>query len=195
MAHTLITAPTAEPVSTVEAKAHLRVDISDDDTLIDVLVAAAREDVEARSWRALITQTWELVLDEWPSKSFIELPRPPLQSVTSVKYKDQDGSESTWAASNYIVDTDKEPGRVHLANGISWPTVSLYPTSGIRVRYVAGYGDDAADVPRRYVQAIKLMVGHLYENREAVVVERGVNISNLPLGYAALLGVDTAKRY
>lgn len=170
MSLTLVTAPVAEPLSTSEAKSHLRVDASTDDTLIGTLIVAARQHVEAFTRRVLITQTWDIVRNSFPPQSFIDLPLPPLQSVTSVKYKDQDGDESTMSSSDYIVDTAVEPGRIVLAWGASWPGVTLYPASPITVRFVAGYGDDADDVPQLVKQAMLMLIGHWYENREAVVV-------------------------
>lgn len=157
-----------------------------DDTLLTALIQAAREYVEGYQNRALCTQTWELVLDSWPVRDYVELPKPPLQSVTSIKYKDSAGTESTWADTNYIVDPDSFLGRVVLADGISWPTATLYPAGGIRIQFVAGYGL-AADVPQTTRQAMLLLIGHLYENREAST-ERA--LSEIPFGVKALLGMD-----
>lgn len=139
MALTLITAPTVEPVTATEAKAHLRVDTTDDDTYITALIKAARQHGEDFTRRALILQTWELILDAWPSDDTIVIPLPPLRSIVSVKYKDSDGTESTLAASEYIVNTGEEPGKVVLGYGKTWPSDTLYPTRAITVRFKAGY--------------------------------------------------------
>jgi len=183
---TEVTAPSAEPISTAEAKLHLRVDISEDDAVIDRLVGAARRRVEQFTRHALITQTWRLSLSEWPSGDAIEVPLPPLQSVgVSIKYKDTAGNESTFSSSSYIVDTDPTPGRIVLAYGESWPGTALYPTSPIAVQFTAGFGDAGSDVPEDIRQAILLLVGHYYENREASVAVGNVQV--LPLGVASLL--------
>jgi len=168
----LITGPAAEPFTTDEAKDHLRVDIGDDDAYIDGLVIAARRYFEDTVNRALITQTWRLDLDRWPEDDEIIIPRAPLQSVGSVVYLDQAGNSTTWAASNYIVDADSEPGRVVLAYGQSWPTGLFYPVNPIRITFTAGYGDDAAAIPEQMIQCLKLLIGHWYEHREPVVVGR-----------------------
>jgi len=170
MALKLITGPASEPITLAEAKEHIRVetDFTADDDLITNLIIAAREYCEGFQNIAYITQTWELVLDKFPVKDYIQLPRPPLQSVTSVKYKDYEGTETTLDASKYIVDTDNEPGNVVLAYNESWPSFTPYPTGAVRVRFVAGYGDEAANVPQKVKQAIHLLMGHWYENREAV---------------------------
>lgn len=183
---TIQTEPAAEPVSTDDAKLHLRVDIDDDDDLIDALVKAAREHVEIITRRALITQTWDYYLDEFPTGSVIEIPRPPLQSVTHVKYTDKDGTESTFSSASYHVDTDGEPGRIVLKYGESWPGDTLQTSNPIVVRFVAGYGESGASVPEAIIQAIKLLVGHYYENREAVYGGRGQAMM-LPSGVDALL--------
>lgn len=157
-----------------------------DDTLLTALIQAAREYCEGYQNRALCTQTWELVLDSWPVRDYVELPKPPLQSIVSIKYKDKAGAESTWADTNYIVDPDSFLGRVVLADGISWPTATLYPAGGIRIQFVAGYGL-AADVPQTTRQAMLLLIGHLYENREAGA-ERA--LSEIPFGVKALLDLN-----
>ena len=186
MALKLITAPAAEPVSTSEAKSHLRVDTTADDTYIGTLITVARQNVESHLRRALISQTWEVVLDAFPA-GVIRLPKPPLASVTSIKYTDDDGVEATYSSDNYVVDSDTEPGRVVLKSGQTWPAVTLAAANGVRVRYVAGYGAAGSNVPQAIRQAILLVIGSLYENREDVLVAQGVSIGVLPFGVVALL--------
>lgn len=180
MALTMITGPALEPVSLSEAKSHLRVDITDDDALIGGLITAVRELYEQELNQALVTQTWELVMDAFPAGGIIRLPKPPLQTVTSIKYTDKDGAEATFSSSNYLVDTDRKPGCIVLKHSASWPAVELREVGGVRVRYVAGYGSNAGDVPRRFKQKMLLYVGTLYENREYVLVAQGVSVMALP---------------
>ena len=182
----LITAPATEPVSASEAKSHLRVDTTADDTYIGTLITVARQNVESHLRRSLINQTWEVVLDAFPA-GVIRLPKPPLASVTSIKYTDDEGNESTYSSANYVVDTDTEPGRVVLKSGQTWPAVTLAAANGVRVRYVAGYGAAGSNVPQAIRQAILLVIGSLYENREDVLVAQGVSIGVLPFGVVALL--------
>lgn len=185
MALKLVTGPAAEPVSVSEAKSHLRVDLADDDTLIGNYITAARQWCEAFTRRALVTQTWDLTFDYWPTYE-IRLPLPPLQSVTSISYTDQDGSTSTFSSSNYFVDTTGEPGRIVLKSFATWPSVVLREAAGVTVRFVAGYGN-AATVPQAIKSAMLLVVGTLYENREDVVAGQGVTLGRLPFGVDALL--------
>lgn len=189
MALTVVTAPAVEPVSLAEGKLHLRVDISTDDDLITAMIQAAREVVEGISRRALITQVWKLILDEFPEEDEIVIPLPPLQSVTSITYKDRDGNESTFSSGDYIVNTDTEPGKVVLAYGSSWPSTTLYPTGAITVQFTAGFGDASTDVPEKYRQAMMLLLGHFYENREAIATTGAVP-KEVPFGVEALLWLD-----
>lgn len=193
----LVTPPASEPVSLDEAKSQLRVDGDDENDFITGLITAAREHVEQTARRSLITQTWRLNLDAWPCGPStgsgrgdeIELPKPPLQSVTSVVYKDSVGAQTTLSTAAYIVDTDSEPGRIVLAYGQSWPSLTLYPANPIQITYVTGYGA-AADVPAWAKQAIKLIIGHWYENREDTIA--GTIIKGIPLGADSLILLNRA---
>jgi len=181
----LVTAPAVEPVTLAEAKAHLRVDISNDDALITAQIVAARNMAEAITHRAFVTQTWDLYLDSWPSRA-LQLPFPPLQSVTSVKYYSDSAAEQTLTGSNYQVDIASEPGRLILISGSSWPGDSLRDANGVIVRFVAGYGLAAA-VPQIFKQAILLIVGQFYENRENAMPMR---LAEAPMAAMALLWQD-----
>jgi uncharacterized phiE125 gp8 family phage protein len=187
MALVLITAPTVEPVSLAEAKAHLRVDIDDDDTLIGGLITTARTHLEgiARPKLAMISQTWEYIADTWPEGNTFELRPYPLQSITSIKYVDEDGVETTYSSVNYLVDTYSQPGRVRLKSDASWPSATLREMNGLAIRFVAGYGAAGSAVPVQLRQAILLLVGHWYENREPVLTT-GMMAAPLPLTVDAL---------
>lgn len=182
----LITPPAAEPVTLQEAKDHLRITGSDEDALLTTFIEVAREYCEEYQNKAYITQTWDLSLDEFP-KSPYSLPKPPLQSISSIKYYDQDGTEHEFNASNYLVDTASVKGRVSLAYGKSWPSVTLQPINGVVIQFVAGYGDATTDVPERIRNAIKVLIGQIYENREATDIKEHLEI---PFAVHAILGLD-----
>lgn len=186
----LVTPPASEPISLTEAKEQLRVDTSDEDNFITGLIEAARLYFEDATGRGFITQTWRLNLDEWPDSNQIALPRPPLQAVTEVVYLDEDGDESTLPAESYIVDSDSEPGRIVLASFAHWPNVNSYPANPIQITFEAGYGDDGADVPAHYRQGIKLLIGHWYENREAILV--GTISKEIELAVSSLIWLNRA---
>jgi uncharacterized phiE125 gp8 family phage protein len=188
MGPVLKTAPAVEAVELGDAKDHLRVAFSDDDRYISDLISTARRYAEDLQRRALITQTWTLWLDRFPSGDSIELPSPPLQSVTHLKYTDSDDSESTFSADDYIVDTASTPGNIVLAYGSSWPTVTLKPVNAIEIEFVAGYGAYPLAVPFETRAGILLLVSHWYEHREPIVLEG--TPARIPLSASDLLGKD-----
>lgn len=193
-----ITPPLVEPIQLIDAKAHLRVDISDDDDLIAALITAARDWCENYTGRSLITQEWLLQLDGFPGVyqpysltgilrqppySFIgvspqnpyisiDLPRPLLQSVKSIKYYDQNNTLQTLDPATYYIDAVSEPGRIAPAPGQYWPA-TVFRMGAIQIDYLAGYSDDSSKIPVQLIQAMKLVIGHLYENREDVVLGAG----------------------
>jgi uncharacterized phiE125 gp8 family phage protein len=179
METTLKTAPTVEPVTLDEVKRHIRVDVdnTDDDDYLETLITASRQRVEVITWRKLITQTWYAYPRDWPSGNYIELPFGNLQSVTSatidgvngIKYLDDDGDEAAWNSDEYIVGTDYQKGRITLGNGYTWPNETLYPSNPIEIEFLCGYGL-AADVPGQIKHAMKIILGEMFENREASVV-------------------------
>ena len=175
--------PSEEPVTKAEAKDHLRVDITDDDTYIDALVKSARIWAEDFTRRSFVTQTWILKADAFPIGNVIYLPSPPLSSITSIKYIDTAGTTQTWASSKYDVDTDSEPGRIVPAFGEVWPTTRLV-IDAVTITFDTGYGA-ASSVPEDIKHAIKFLVGHWYENREEVVV--GTIAKQIPQAAKSLL--------
>ena len=182
MALTLVTAPAREPVTLQQAKDHLRVDGTDNDSTVDALITVAREHVEKFTNRVLITQTWDLVLDAFPKQ--ICLPMPPAQSVTTIKYIDTAGVQQTLAITEYKVDVASNPARIVEAYGKTWP-LTRDEINAVEVRFITGYGANAEDVPGPIISAMLLVIGHLYENREAT--SSGPALNELPLGARDLL--------
>ena len=194
MALSLVTAPADEPLSREEAKEHLRVSVTDEDALIDGLIIAARERAEQETHRALITQTWDATGRCFPG--IFRLPKPPLQSVTYLKYFDTANAEQTLDATTFYkvsapAGPQAEPGRISLRYGQVWPSVYA-EEDVVTVRFVAGYGD-AEDVPQLIKQAMLLMLGHWYANREQVVV--GTITAELPMGAKAMLASYDARTF
>lgn len=165
----LVTPPEAEPVTLGEAKAQTRVDGGLEDDLLLAYVAAARQMCEEQTWRALLTQTWELSLPGWPCGRSLRLPRPPLQAVTAITYIDAAGAEQTLDSGLYEVITAAEPGGIVLHADAAWPALRDVALP-VTVRFVAGYGDEAAAVPEPLRQGMRLLVAHMYANRESVNV-------------------------
>jgi len=143
-----------------------------DDDLLTALIQAAREHVEDITRRALLTQTWYYYLDAFPAdKDFIKLPFGNLATVTSIKYKDTDGTETTMTVTtDYLVETNGEGiGRIVLPYGESWPSDTLYPSNPITIEFVCGW-TAAASIPKKIIAAIKPILADLYENREGAVL-------------------------
>ena len=186
----IITQPAYEPISLTEAKKHLRLAVTDadavayiaDDAKITALITAAREYVEAVTRRALVTQTWDGVIDAFPAGLEIPIPYPPLQSITSISYLNTDGVAATFT--DFTADLFANCAR--LAYDKSWP--EMRPESQITIRFVCGYGTPGT-VPASIRQAILLIIGHLYENTEDTVNSNlgGSSIMRLPLGVDSLL--------
>ncbi len=134
---------------------------------------------------------WDLWLDSFPRINQIQIPLPRLQNGEStpvVIYFDVDDTEATFAATSYFVDTQSEPGRIVLNDGETWPQITLRPANGVKIRFTAGYGAAATAIPQSTRLAIRLLIAHLYENREAVIT--GTIASELPMGVKYLLSKD-----
>ena len=187
----LVTAPTLEPVSVNEAKHHLRVSDSQEDQFIDTLIKAARELAEVETERSFLTTRWKQTFRCWPG-SEIRLERPPLQSVVSVAYVDEnEASQTLTETTHYVVDTTSTPGKIWRAADTSWPSVSTEAPHPIEITFDAGWSI-ASTVPQSIKQAILLLVGHWYEHREAVT-ER--NMHHAPRAAKALLAMNNWGHY
>jgi uncharacterized phiE125 gp8 family phage protein len=171
-------APTVEPVSVPEAKTHLNVTSSSKDTYIQGLVTASRRQIERYLNRALITQTWDLYLPNW--SDCIKLPYAPLQSVTSITYKNVDGDDTALTIADYFhVVTSDDPGRLIRKYDVTLPEVEYGNPNAIVIRFVAGYGL-AESVPEEIKHAMKLVLTDLYDQRGTVVIG---NIAHKIPGY------------
>lgn len=188
-----IEAPTARPVTLAQAKAQCNIESADlnHDVLLERLIKAARQHAERYMGRRIIEQTIELVLDGWPVEGYLELHGGELRELLAIYYRDSDDVEQTWAAAEYRADDAAIPARVFPLRGYSFPGLSGLPAS-VRIRYKVGYPpgtgsptDYAANVPEDIKQAILLMVGTWFENREETIV--GTISSQLALGVERLL--------
>ncbi len=177
-----------EPVTVAEAKAHMRVEISDDDTYIGLLITAAREWCEDYTGRALIDQTWQLRYEGYFFKEF-RLHRSPVISVHSFIY-DVDGVATTLDSTNYVLDGPRTKWpRLLLSTTGAWPTTNYLKP--VTIQFSAGYANrqvsptEGADkVPMAFKHAIKMIVAHFYENRENVA---GGSLAEIPMGARFLL--------
>lgn len=177
-----IVPPTDEPVSLDEMKRHLRVTIDQDDLVIFGMIQAAREYVELVTRRQLLRATFLYAFDVFPTGSIIVLPRPPLVSIVSLAYVNTSNVETIFPATDYDVDTWSQPGRIYLLPDKTWPSTYTIPNA-VRVRFRAGRNAPGGVTPSLKL-IVMLLVGHLYEHREATVVE---SLRNIPLGFQSFL--------
>jgi uncharacterized phiE125 gp8 family phage protein len=165
MGLSLATAPATEPVTLSEAKLHLRVDVSDDDTLITALIIAARRMAEQHTGRALVTQEWVYTLDAFPVAEII-LPLPQLVSVDVVNYIDENGADQVLAGTEYDVFKSGILGMIAPAYDKTWPA-TRDNAEAVAIEFTCGFGNAAA-VPQEIKQWMLLQIGHWYSCREAV---------------------------
>jgi len=174
-------APEKEPITLEFTKSQLNVYHDSDDTLLQSYIGVARNLVEKRLSRALITQTWD-----WSFRSFSDemfIPLAPLQSITSVSYIDENGATQVLSSAVYDVDVGVEPGIVRLAYSQSWPSVRDV-ANAVTIEFVSGYGLNPNNVPFVIRQALVLYVGHLYQNREATSM---LTIKEVPMAFESLM--------
>jgi uncharacterized phiE125 gp8 family phage protein len=162
-----------------------------EDPYLISLRQSAREYVESFCRRGLLTQTWDYKLDAFPSDGYsIELPISPVSSVTSISYVDTNGDTQTWDSSLYQTDLPSGPkasrARIRPAYSQYYPTARTQ-MNAVTVRFVAGYGAAASSVPSSLKSGMKLLIGHWYEQREAVVVGIGIGVIAVPSTIDALL--------
>ena len=129
--------------------------------------------------RALMLQTWDLILDGFPS-SEIQIPLAPLRSVESVTFSDVNGDEQVYGATGYSIDNADEPGWL-VPDVKAWPS-TLQAVNVVRIRFIAGH--TPGTVPECLLLAIKQRVGQMYEQRESAIEG---SMHEVPLGYHDLI--------
>jgi uncharacterized phiE125 gp8 family phage protein len=184
----LTSGPAVEPVTLAEAKAHLRVDGSAEDTLIASLIVTSRLHVEAAAGLALVTQSWSWYLDAWPRGHALELPLRPVQSVAAVRLYDETGAATTVDPATYFLDGAAAPPRLVRPGApnaaLPWPRPARI-ANGIEIAFTAGFGPAPTDVPAPLRQAILLLIAHWHEHRTPLA--EGAAAEPLPDMVGALL--------
>ena len=194
--------PSEHPVTLDEAKAQLNVSHSDDDTLITSLIKVAWAHIERVTARSLMTRSYELVTDfpvgAGPTASIL-LPVSPVVGVTSVTYYDTDGTSQTTDA--YLLQ-DGDQAHLWPSAGATWPDTDTNRLHPVTVVFTAGYDGtadspvDRSNIPESLRHAMLLHIGHMYENREAVIVgSNSIKPVTLPMGYDALVEPYTVRGY
>ena len=186
------TAPAVEPVTLAEAKAHLRVDTSDDDTYIGTLITAAREWCEQYLDRTLVHTQWVMRFDKFPDSGIepVELPRPPMvtsgtATAVTVTFTTEPGATSTYSTAEYRVDRFATPGTVLPIYGSTW-TPHRQDDNAISVTWWAGYGPTGASVPAAIKHAMFMLVGHWYDGSRSGVLTGSIS-KEIEFGVKSLL--------
>ncbi len=173
--------PATQAVTTAMVRDHIRISTVNEDSLLDSYIGAATHYIEGRTGRQLIDATWVWTLEGFSSLLYVR--HAPLSSVTSITYLDQAGDTQTLSTDVYDVDTKTEPGRILLAREQSFPSIDS-GFEAVTITYVAGYGDESADVPDELRMAIMQLCAQWYEIREPVVMG---SINNVPRSVEALI--------
>lgn len=176
-----LTEPALEPVTVDEMRTHLRLNGSEEDTSLLGFLKAARSHIEQSTRRALISQTWRLYLDTWPEGRIVRLPVSPVLSVDQITVYDLDGNASQLSADAWLLDRSTQPERIKIKLGAGLPASQLMAAE---IDFTAGYGAAATDIPEEFRQAVRLLAGHWFENREAGT---DLAIASLPQGLDRLL--------
>jgi uncharacterized phiE125 gp8 family phage protein len=171
----LITPPVAEPLTLDEVKGHLRVEHSDEDALITALIQATREAVENYTNRQLMPATYELICDEL---EHITLPKAPFLELVSIQYTNSADVLTTLPSDHVTVLDGADPAVILFIK----PTDYKKTLNGVKITFTAGY----TSVPESLKAAMKLLIGHLYENREESII--GVQANQLPKASEYLMG-------
>ena len=168
-------APTVEPVTRAQVKTHLRITLDNEDDYLDDLIVEARALTEDYIEAALLSQTWQYLIDVFPgdNSEAIKIPYPPLLSISSITYYDADNASATWSSSLYETDASSSLdmsnvlGRVRPISGEVYP-VTYSRLNAITIEYTAGFGTVATAVPARIKKAVLFLVANLYSLRDGM---------------------------
>lgn len=187
LAPVLVTPPAETPISLDDAKEHLRIHHDDDDDLISAYLASAVSFLDGHSGvlgRCMVAQEWTAAFPGWPGCGMLRLPFPDVSGAV-LAYSDADNEEQEVGTGLFQLAHDAQGSFLWLRRGFNRPTLYDDRLDPVRVTFTAGYGE-ADDVPGALKAAIRLIVGHLYENRESVIVGT-IDAKELPMGVAALI--------
>ena len=177
-----------EPIKLQLVQDHLRIDSDSDQEILSEYIKAARQKFEDDTDYILTNQTYTIYLDSFPIGQEILLPIYPIQSIQSVKYYDTDGVLQTLSVSNYWTDLNDKHPRITATEDEYFPDTQLARVNSVEIALTAGHADPPTTVPSDIKQALYMLVGHYYENRQDAQV--GIRVNAIPMGYRSI-----AERY
>lgn len=164
---TTTSGPSVEPITLEELKTRLRISGCDFDNEINDLLIAGRQQVEADTYRKLITQTVVMYQEDFLSLlGPLQIRLAPVQSITHLKYYDRDDVLQTFSAADYYANLTSNPPEIRLKEAKQWPNTSLYRPNKVELTMVAGYGSTAASVPKAAKLAIVEYVRAVWDGCE-----------------------------
>lgn len=175
----LISPPVEDVVTLASLKQHLRIDHTDEDVLLEAMLASAIESLDGPAGDlniAMVTQSWKVHLSCWPD--IIRLPLHPVSAITSIKFRDTNNAQQTWPSSNYTLHSDALGSFIRYGYNVQPPSLYIDRLDNVEVEFVAGYGG-ADQVPAPLKAAILLLAADLYENRGSFVT--GTIVTQIPL--------------
>jgi len=181
-AYKVVTPATENPITLTEAKTHLKVDTTADDTFITNLIKSATSSAQEYTNRFFIQTTIQQVGDKWEDIS--NLFKSPVASVTNIKYVDPDGTLQTLNTDIYFLDDVNKPARIGLKPNQSYPDI-INRLNAVQVNYIVGLAAGPDEVDEGIRQALLLTIGNWYQNRQAVVT--GSIATELPMNAKFLL--------
>lgn len=194
----LVTIDQVDPwgMTLAEIKDAIYVTGSDYDSLISSIAKTAREYSEGRIWKQIIPASYVLYLDSFPD--LIELPKPPIIAVASIKYYDTNDTLQTFSSSLYQVDLYSDPCRIKPVSGQDWPDV-YDRLNAVEVAFTCGFddSDDRHTLPENIKTAQKMLIKHLYDNRSSIMIGEGrtLDVKEIPLSTNYLLDMESARQF
>lgn len=188
MTYALITPPASEPITLAETKSHLRLDDTNEDTLLASLIRTAREHLERATGLSLITQTWRLYLDSIPEDGVIQIARGPVQTIESLTLYYASGKELALPLTDHILDGHARPARLVLGRAVS----AGQPINGIEIDFSAGFGESGSEVPDTLKRAMLMHVAQMFAFRGTVAADD--QPADIPPGYDRLIAPFLIRR-
>lgn len=188
MTYILTTPPTAEPITLVQVKAHLRLDDDHEDALLTSLITTAREHLERETGLCLLSQTWRLCIDLWPRDGILKIVKYPVQAIQNVMVYDQTGAPVEVSLEDHLLDGEGRPARLWLRD----PPVPGQVMNGIEIEFIAGFGESGVEVPDGLKRALLLHVAFMFAYRGVVSLEQ--QPAGVPDGYERLIGSYRLRR-